>query len=272
MEQARRARALRDAEEDRAARARLLDRARRADADAQGQAARRRQDVQVGDRFAVRRRRVRGGRGHARQSDRRVRFVRGAVVACCGSDRRPRTFFRLLATPQRDWGARHSLHAQHARPTPRHRAPARSRSAGTATLTGPALGRQTAGSRRATQSSRRRRSRRARRRSPKPRASGATSAQTIEIPSPLVIPIGGLTSSSCAGLIPRRIGACAPHDAVQHRRHSRFGEIERRSETNRVLFARRAKSGARKRSRRSTRCRRESDTRPDTTDIRARRR
>ena len=48
--------ALRDAEEGRAPRARFLDRARRADANAQGQAPRRRQDVQVGDRLAVRER------------------------------------------------------------------------------------------------------------------------------------------------------------------------------------------------------------------------
>ena len=46
---------VRDAEEDRAARARLLDRARRADADAEGEAARDRPRLQGADRLAVRR-------------------------------------------------------------------------------------------------------------------------------------------------------------------------------------------------------------------------
>ena len=44
------------------------------------------------------------------------------------------------------------------------------------------------------------------------RATGAEFETTIEMPSPLAIPSGGFTRSSCAGDTPRTIGAFAPHD------------------------------------------------------------
>ena len=64
---------LRDAEEGRAARARLLDRARRAHADAQGEAARDRQDLSRRDRPAV--------RGRARAAPRREQLCTSTRAA-----------------------------------------------------------------------------------------------------------------------------------------------------------------------------------------------